>query len=159
METSQFAQRARWGTAGVVVAVLSACGGDDGGPSGPQAVTAQQACDALSGKTIAGATLTTVAVAASGAAPTYCKATGTIAPKLNFELRLPQTWNGKLYYGGGGGYNGAIPGLTGTNLTAADRATPRSAATRATRATASAPTSRSTTPTRRSCSAACRCRP
>ena len=61
---------------------------------------------------------TTVAVAASGAAPTYCKATGTIAPKLNFEVRLPQTWNGKLYYGGGGGYNGSIPGLTGTNLTA-----------------------------------------
>ena len=118
METSQFAQRVRWGTAGVVVAVLSACGGDDGGPSGPQAVTAQQACDALSGKTIAGATLTTVTVAASGAAPTYCKATGTIAPKLNFEMRLPQTWNGKLYYGGGGGYNGSIPGLTGTNLTA-----------------------------------------
>jgi len=118
METSQLARCARWGTVGVVVAVMSACGGDDDGPSGPQAITAQQACDTLSGKTIAGATLTTVAVAASGAAPTYCKATGTIAPKLNFEMRLPQTWNGKLYYGGGGGYNGSIPGLTGTNLTA-----------------------------------------
>ena len=53
METSQLARCARWGTVGVIVAVMSACGGDDDGPSGPQAITAQQACDTLSGKTIA----------------------------------------------------------------------------------------------------------
>lgn len=100
-----------------VIVLLGACGGSDD-DSGPQQVTAQQACSTLSGKTIAGATLTAVAVAASGTVPTYCRASGTIAPKLNFEMRLPETWNGKLYYGGGGGYNGAIPGLTGTNLTA-----------------------------------------
>jgi len=73
-----------------------------------QAVTARQACDALAGKTIAGATLATTMVAASGAVPSYCKVTGTIAPALNFEIDLPQTWNGKLYYAGGGGYNGSI---------------------------------------------------
>ena len=85
-----------------------ACGGSDDDNGG---VTAQQACDALAGKTVAGATLTAAAVAASGTVPTYCKVNGTLAPKLNFEMRLPQSWNGKLYYGGGGGYNGAIPGL------------------------------------------------
>jgi hypothetical protein len=88
--------------------LFAACGGSGNNNGG---VTAQQACDALAGKTLAGATLTAAPVAASGPVPTYCKVNGTIAPKLNFEMRLPQTWNGKVYYGGGGGYNGAIPGL------------------------------------------------
>ena len=99
-----------------VAALVAACGGNDN-PSA-QPITAQQACDALTGKTIAGATVTAVAVAASGAVPTYCMASGNIAPSLNFQLRLPQMWNGKLHYGGGGGYNGVIPGLSGNNLAA-----------------------------------------
>jgi hypothetical protein len=100
------------------LALLSACGGsDDDDNGGPASVTAQQACDALTGKTIAGATLSAVAVAASGAVPTYCKVNGTIPPSLNFEIRLPNAWNGKLYYGGGGGYNGSIPPLTLPALT------------------------------------------
>lgn len=94
----------------IATAMLAACGGSNDTPS-QQQITAQQACDALNGKTIAGATLTAAAVAASGAVPTYCKVSGNIAPSLNFEMRLPQTWNGKLHYGGGGGYNGVIPGL------------------------------------------------
>lgn len=95
--------------------LLSACasGDDETAP----VVTAQQACTALSGKTIAGATLAAVAVPASGAVPTYCKVNGTIAPALNFEMRLPDAWNGKLYYGGGGGYDGSIPALSLPALT------------------------------------------
>jgi len=95
--------------------LLSACGSGDDGTA--PVVTAQQACTALSGKTIAGATLTAVAVAASGPVPTYCKVNGTIAPSLNFEMRLPDAWNGKLYYGGGGGYDGSIPALVLPALT------------------------------------------
>ena len=91
--------------------LLGGCGGSGDDSSGPQQVTAAQACAALNGKTLAGATVIAAAVAASGATPTYCKVSGNIAPSLNFEMRLPQTWNGKLHYGGGGGYNGVIPGL------------------------------------------------
>jgi pimeloyl-ACP methyl ester carboxylesterase len=94
---------------------LTACGSDN--DATPAVVTAQKACDALSGKTIAGATLTTAAVPASGPVPTYCKVNGTIAPALNFEMRLPDAWNGKLYYGGGGGYDGTIPAVMVPALT------------------------------------------
>jgi len=100
-------------------ALLGACGGSDDDDVAPTGPTAQQACAALAGKTIAGAeAIAAVEVAASGPVPNYCKVNGTIAPSLNFEMRLPQTWNGKLHYGGGGGYNGAIPGLGGANLAA-----------------------------------------
>lgn len=88
---------------------LAGCGGGNDAGTAMQASTAAQACSTLSGKTVGGATLTTVVVPANGAAPTYCKVNGTVAPKLNFEIRLPNAWNGKLHYAGGGGYNGSIP--------------------------------------------------
>ena len=75
------------------------------------AVTAQMACATLSGKTIGGATLTTAVMPAKPPAPVYCKISGTIPPALSFEIRLPEAWNGKLYYAGGGGYDGSIPEL------------------------------------------------
>jgi feruloyl esterase len=108
---------------GVVAAcavLLSACGGDGGNtPAPPVSVTAEKACTTLAGKTIPGiASMTAVTVFATAATPTYCKVNGTIAPKLNFELRLPDTWNGKVHYGGGGGYNGAIPALFGPTFAA-----------------------------------------
>jgi len=91
---------------------LTACGGsDDHNAAAPQVPSAAQACATLSGKTIGGATLSAAAIPASGAIPTYCKVNGTLAPKLNFEIRLPDAWNGKLHYAGGGGYNGSIPGV------------------------------------------------
>lgn len=89
---------------------LAACGGSDDDTARPLP-NATQACAELSGKTIGGATLAAVAVAASGPVPTYCRVNGTLVPSLNFEIRLPDTWNGKLHYGGGGGYNGAIPDI------------------------------------------------
>ncbi len=99
------------GSAVVIASIisLSACGGSDDSSAARQSSNAQQACTTLSGKTIGGATLTAAVVPANGPAPTYCKVNGTLAPKLNFEIRLPDSWNGKLHYAGGGGYNGSIP--------------------------------------------------
>ena len=73
-----------------------------------QAASAGAACAGLSGKVIDGVALATALIPASGATPTFCKVTGTIPPELDFEIRLPDAWNGKLYYGGGGGYDGAV---------------------------------------------------
>jgi hypothetical protein len=92
--------------------LMSGCGG-----SASRVVTAEMACATLSGKTIGGATLTTAVVPAIGTAPTYCKVSGTLAPALNFEIRLPDAWNGKLYYAGGGGYDGVMTELVVPPLT------------------------------------------
>ncbi len=72
-------------------------------------MTASGVCDALFGKSVGDVVLTTSIVERKGGMPTFCRATGTIAPSLNFEIRLPDAWNGKLYYGGGGGYDGSVP--------------------------------------------------
>ena len=92
--------------------LMSGCGG-----SASRVVTAQIACATLSGKTLGGATLTTEVIPAKGTAPTYCKVSGTLAPALNFEIRLPDAWNGKLYYAGGGGYDGVMTELVVPPLT------------------------------------------
>ncbi|HKD09918.1 MAG TPA: tannase/feruloyl esterase family alpha/beta hydrolase [Bryobacteraceae bacterium] len=49
------------------------------------------------------------------ALPEYCKATGSIAPvdpnapKINFQVNLPASWNRKIAQMGGSGNNGVIP--------------------------------------------------
>jgi hypothetical protein len=67
-------------------------------------------CTSLAGRSLGGASISeAVTVPTSATLAAHCKVSGLIAPKLNFELRLPRHWNHKLHYGGGGGYNGAIP--------------------------------------------------
>src|SRR5688572_10140386 len=38
----------------------------------------------------------------------FCRVTGRISTEINFELYLPQEWNGRFLMSGGGGYVGAI---------------------------------------------------
>jgi hypothetical protein len=110
-----FRQRA-YGRSFVLASVclaLVACSDsdDDSNPIDPPPPVARELCERLAGKTITGAAIASTAmVEAAGDVPEYCRVSATIAPKLNFELRLPVDWNGKLHYGGGGGFNGSIPG-------------------------------------------------
>ena len=119
----------RFGTSvagGVVVgAALVACGGGGGGGAGGGAggggggggggrlpLDATQACAALAGQTVEGAKVTTAhVVTATAATPTYCNVSVAMNPSLNVEMRLPDSWNGKLHYGGGGGFNGFIQSI------------------------------------------------
>jgi feruloyl esterase len=117
--------------------LLGGCGGSDNdNNSGSTSPTvAAISCAELAGKTVpasqiglptGGATVTAAtAVKSSDSGNTngdYCKVTGTIAPDatvaatgtpvINFQLNLPETWNGKSVHMGGGGYNGTV--VTGT---------------------------------------------
>jgi feruloyl esterase len=38
----------------------------------------------------------------------HCKVSGTIETEINFELLLPENWNGKFAMGGGGGFVGSV---------------------------------------------------
>ena len=38
----------------------------------------------------------------------HCKIVGVIGPEINFELLLPEKWNGKFVMGGGGGFVGLV---------------------------------------------------
>ena len=92
-------------------------------------------CAELAGKTVpaaqiglptGGARVTAAVAVKSGASGNtngdYCMVTGTIAPDaaaaatgtpvINFQLNLPESWNGKTVHMGGGGYNGTV--VTGT---------------------------------------------
>jgi len=50
--------------------------------------------------------LTATVVAASDAAPEYCRVTGVIDPEIAFEVSLPARWNGRFYMIGNGGHAG-----------------------------------------------------
>lgn len=109
--THPFAARAA--VLGVALAALNGCGGDrppDPGPTTPPVEkTPQEACDALAGKTIGDATLSSATlVAAAGEVGEHCKVAGVIGASLKFEVNLPTEWNKKLVYAGGGGFDGAI---------------------------------------------------
>ena len=89
------------------------------GPAVPPPPNAKDTCAKLNGASAGGATsLATSLVPATATAPTYCKVSGVLLPKLNFEIRVPDSWNSKLYYQGGGGFDGSVPGLNALSIQA-----------------------------------------
>ena len=109
---------------------LAACGGSDNNDDNANLPPTQAAmtCAQLAGMTIpassiglatTGATVTSATVvpaAGSGASAVgeYCRVLGDInpvdasAPKIKFQVNLPENWNRKAMMFGGGGYNGTI---------------------------------------------------
>ena len=52
-------------------------------------------------------------IPAKGDTPEYCRVQGGLETVILFEVSMPTTtWNDKLFYVGGGGYNGSVPELT-----------------------------------------------
>jgi len=90
---------------------------------------ASNACRALEGGSVpadliglptSGAVITRARpVAASADTPAYCEVRGDIlpvdpsAPPIQFQVNLPQPWNGKALHFGGGGFNGVLRTGTG----------------------------------------------
>lgn len=110
------------GLAGGIAVLMSACATMNDStpmtsatPAGP--ATATDVCAKLNGASVGGAAnLIATVVPATATTPTYCKINGDLPPKLAFEVRLPDNWNGKLYYQGGGGMNGSIPRVNAAAL-------------------------------------------
>jgi len=74
-----------------------------------QALTPAQ-CAALTTLSVPATTITSAAIVpAAGTMPEYCRVNGHVDTEINFELRLPSSWNGKFYHQGGGGFVGSIP--------------------------------------------------
>jgi len=55
-------------------------------------------------------------VPAANGLPEYCSVRGIIAPAVGFEVRLPPSWNGKMYFRGNGGYGGHVVSDTSLGL-------------------------------------------
>ncbi len=112
---------------------LAGCGGSDDGL--PQLAAAQPAalsgtCEALAARlaalpdTTIASTTTVAAGPVSGVqAPEHCRVTGEMFRRtsavdgksyaIGFEMRLPKAWNGRYYYQGNGGIDGAVSPAAG----------------------------------------------
>jgi hypothetical protein len=116
-------RRTRSATRRIVLAVavatsLAGCGGNSDVTSAvsattdadpPTKQTPQEQCDALAGGSIGGATITSATLeSATEVLPEQCVVSGTLHGTLNFQIKLPSYWNGKMLTLGGGGWNGSI---------------------------------------------------
>jgi feruloyl esterase len=86
----------------MLAASLAACAG---GPGGSTARTGS-ACTLQSFPELPDVRITSVTEEAVPAA--HCKVAGVIGTETNFELLLPDEWNGKFVMGGGGGFVGSV---------------------------------------------------
>ena len=67
---------------------------------------AQPACSEESLPQLPDVTINSVTYEAQPVA--HCKVAGVIGKEINFELLLPENWNGKFVMGGGGGFVGSV---------------------------------------------------
>jgi Tannase and feruloyl esterase len=67
-------------------------------------------CGAVLAQTVTGVTLTEARlVPATASNPIHCLVGGTLAGSIKFRVALPDNWNHKLLFIGGGGFDGEIP--------------------------------------------------
>src|SRR5262245_52061277 len=96
----------------VVVAVLLAALGLNGGmrAQSPAAGAAGVPCASLTTLTMPIVRVTeAAAVAPTGAIRvSHCRVSGVIDKETRFTALLPETWNGRLFAGGGGGFVGSV---------------------------------------------------
>ena len=71
-----------------------------------EAVRAEPACSAAAFPSLPDVRIVSVS-AETDLAP-HCKVAGVIGAETNFELLLPDKWNGKFVMGGGGGFVGSV---------------------------------------------------
>jgi pimeloyl-ACP methyl ester carboxylesterase len=111
----------------IVVAAASTCGyatiAKAAAAVPSPTVTANEACDALAGKTFGGGRILNVEfVPAAADVPEYCVVTGQIAGSdINFIANLPSLWNGKARMGATGGWQGSLRRITPSSVASDNR--------------------------------------
>lgn len=94
-----------WFALGMATLLVMGCSNNESA----SAPSAHEACAAFAGKTVGAAVIqSSTFIDAKGDTPEYCEVKAKINPQLNFSVRLPSDWNGKLVYAGGGGFDGSI---------------------------------------------------
>ena len=123
-------------TSAMLLCLLAACGGSDDDVI-PQLAPATGAslgsCDDLPTRfSFANTTITAANAIAAGTLTiagtpvgAHCQVTGTMYPRtstvdsktyaIGFEMRLPNTWNGRFFYQANGGIDGSVVPATGAN--------------------------------------------
>ena len=100
------------GLAFMAAVVLAGCGGGGGGDPAPAPATqasAESLCNAYLGRSIEGAVITMAnLVVATATVPEFCLVKGEMPQDLDFEVRLPTTWNKRTVFLGGGGFDGSL---------------------------------------------------
>ena len=92
------------GVAGLLALGLAACAGTTAVPA-----THVDRCLGLQGMTLIDFEIRSAgSVPTEGTRPGHCRVHGVIDTEINFELLLPDDWNGRFMMGGGGGYVGTI---------------------------------------------------
>ena len=99
-----------------VLAAMAVVGCGGGADAPTAAASPSAACSSLNGTTIAGVLITatnrfeaTAGVTTAG----VCQVLGTRAPFLDIEVVVPDTWSGRMFQQGGGGFDGRLAsGLT-----------------------------------------------
>jgi pimeloyl-ACP methyl ester carboxylesterase len=100
----------------LVLPLVAACAVVPGHAATPeQAAATAGTCEAIMHEDFAGipdaatSILEARHIKAEGANPSHCKITGVIAPQIQYELRLPDEWNGRYLQSGCGGFCGFNP--------------------------------------------------
>ena len=72
------------------------------------AASSADACAALTALELIDLRIGAAEHVADGEIPAHCRVTGVIETEINFELLLPDDWNGRFLMGGGGGFVGSV---------------------------------------------------
>ena len=72
----------------------------------PQNTTLSPVCEKKALPALPDVTIT--AVTQESAPAPHCKVAGVIGKEIHFELLLPDKWNDKFVFGGGGGFAGGV---------------------------------------------------
>ncbi|MDE0830608.1 MAG: tannase/feruloyl esterase family alpha/beta hydrolase [Vicinamibacterales bacterium] len=90
------------------LALGASAGGWACAAGGDQAPVAGARCTELAAMTLIDFDIVSASTVSDVDGPPHCRVQGLIDEEINFELLLPDEWNGRFMMGGGGGYVGSV---------------------------------------------------